>query len=285
MRLFLFTSYVILYFICTCKIFAITSLVDSEASAAMMYEVVGSNIKIDILHSKKGSESSKQILKAGNADLIVVLTKETGDWMKNVPTETKIVLSELIDQKLLLLINSDKERIVNPYFWTDSKIALNIANALKDTLSLLYPDLANNFNTNVLLFEKKIEVLNRTMADKMKNLRNKATLTSSFAFDYFFKIYKITKIEAKTTLFDPQSNSKSRYKIVISEDKMAENRELLVDNVFVSQKDSLFSTEFNHRLKTIKIDELAKNPNRSITYSEILNSFADRILRLSNKFY
>lgn len=173
--------------------------------ADIVRSIVGTNAEVINLLSPGVSPHTYSpkpgdIIKAENAQVMFYIADNMDSWAVNLKNKNRIQLINLVPKDYLLYFDNDRvdtnvkhgqNKVVDPHFWTDPMTVKALIPALVDTLSKMFPQYAQTYRNNGLLFMKRLDLLNRQVTAILSNKSGKTVFLFHPSFRYFLKRYKL----------------------------------------------------------------------------------------------
>ena len=130
---------------------------------AIVQEIVGYNSQIltitefdeNIIGYKP---SADEIAQSGRSKVFFYSSDFLENWVLDVPSENKIALIDFVPEDKAIYLGDSLQA---DFWWLDPLTTKIVAEKIVDTLSLIYPEMANNFKGNLNLFSNKLDVLHQ----------------------------------------------------------------------------------------------------------------------------
>lgn len=184
-------------------------VVSNQPLMMIMQEIVGPKIQLECI-TKPGdsphtySPKPTDAAKAANAAIFLYTSESLDAWTGNLITKHSIEVLNLVPNDFKLSncetcshhhesdatsTHNHKDGDFDPHFWTDPLTVKAMLPNLVDTLSKLIPDYAQTFKTNADLFAKRLELLNKQIAQILSEKQGKSVFMFHPSLKYFINRY------------------------------------------------------------------------------------------------
>lgn len=183
--------------------------------------------------------------------------------IKNINPDLDVInLSENID-----LIEGDHghghdhQEHANPHIWMSPLLMKKMANKVNETLKNKYPEDNHFFETNYLVFEKKLDSLHIELKAAFNKSTNKSFLIYHPALSYFARDYGLKEFSLEREGKEP---SPKEFAALINSAKSENIKKILVQSQFDKSNATALAKEIG--AEVISIDPLSEN-----WFQEIVN--------------
>ena len=185
-------------------------VVSNQPLMMIMQEIVGPKIQLECI-TKPGdsphtySPKPTDAAKAANATIFLYTSESLDAWTGNLITKKSIEVLNLVPNSSKLSncetcahhhheaeannTHQHKNEDFDPHFWTDPLTVKALLPNLVDTLAKLMPEYAQTFKTNADLFAKRLELLNKQIAQILNDKQGKSVFMFHPSFKYFINRY------------------------------------------------------------------------------------------------
>uniref|UniRef100_A0A832G8W9 Zinc ABC transporter substrate-binding protein n=1 Tax=Ignavibacterium album TaxID=591197 RepID=A0A832G8W9_9BACT len=259
---------------------------------AIIQEIVGSDIKIDVLlpagadpHTYEMSPSDFK--KIQDAKIFFYGAESLDGWAAKVESENKIELLKLIPEENLIDIkmsdhhshHSETETHhhygVDPHFWSDPLTVNSILKPLTEKLSSFYPEKKEIFSRNTGRFSERLIELDKKIKEQSKAIEQSKVFSAHPFYNYFFNRYGIDVVGSLE--ISPGQQVTPKYLKKISEEIRSKNvKAIFINKQHISKPAKLLAESVN--VKIVELDPFGGVDNL-MTYEDIIKHNFDLILK------
>jgi len=259
---------------------------------AIIQEIVGSDIKIDVLlpagadpHTYEMSPSDFK--KIQEAKIFFYGAESLDGWAAKVESENKIELLKLIPKEYLIDIKMSDEHShqqeaethyhygVDPHFWSDPLTVNSMLKMLTEKLSSFYPEKKEIFNRNADRFSERLIELDKKIKEQAKSIEHSKIFSAHPFYNYFFNRYGIEVVGSLE--ISPGQQVTPKYLKKISEEIRSKNvKAIFINKQHISKPAKILAESVN--VKVTELDPMGGVGNL-MTYEDIIKHNFDLIFK------
>ena len=145
-----------------------------------------------------------------NSKALIYVSPFLDEWAAAIDAPEKIQLIGLLPDSMKIYFDhahnhshdhthhshDEHEKVADPHFWTDPLTVKALAEALADTLGLLYPSRKAYYQDNFLKFSRKLDSLHTEVKKITSGIRGKDVVLFHPSFLYFLERYGMNYMAA-----------------------------------------------------------------------------------------